>query len=217
MVRKEKKLESSSSIIELKEIENFILENGSDDLPTFGGDFEGGCHCQQIYDEIAPFIFEVLNIGDKIKKYLEVGVASGGTTFILNNFFKFEKVVLIDDNKHPKSKFRKSILEGIPIKEMIGRSDEKRIIDSTKDIGPYDLIFIDGDHTFEAVNRDVNNYFPMIKKGGYIALHDSVMKQWGVHIVVENLKKDDSVDLFGEYVTGTKIRACGLTVFKKVI
>lgn len=217
MVGKQKKSKSSSSIVKLKEIENFILENGSDDLPTFDGEFEGGCHCQQIYDELAPFIFEMLQSGEKLKKYLEVGVAAGGTTFIMNHFFGFEKIVLVDDNKHPKSKFRRDILKGLPIKEMIGGSEEKRIIDSAMNIGPYDLIFIDGNHTLEAVNSDVGNYFPMIKKDGYLALHDSVIKEWGVHIVVENLKKDDSVDLFGEYVTNTKTRPCGLTAFKKVI
>ena len=37
-----------------------------------------------------------------------------------------------------------------------------------------DFIYIDGCHTYEAVKRDLNNYFPKIKIGGIIAGHDYV-------------------------------------------
>jgi hypothetical protein len=34
-------------------------------------------------------------------------------------------------------------------------------------------MFIDGDHTFEGVTRDLLAYFPRLRKGGIILLHDT--------------------------------------------
>lgn len=38
---------------------------------------------------------------------------------------------------------------------------------------PFDFIFIDGDHTYDAVKRDFEDWYPLIMQGGYIAFHDS--------------------------------------------
>lgn len=35
-----------------------------------------------------------------------------------------------------------------------------------------DFIFIDGDHSYDAVKRDVINWLPKVKSGGVIAMHD---------------------------------------------
>jgi predicted O-methyltransferase YrrM len=39
--------------------------------------------------------------------------------------------------------------------------------------GEFDLIFIDADHSYEAVKRDWQDWTPKLKIGGRIALHDS--------------------------------------------
>jgi predicted O-methyltransferase YrrM len=40
--------------------------------------------------------------------------------------------------------------------------------------GPVDLLFIDGDHSYEAVVTDLKTYLPKVKAGGLLILHD-----WG--------------------------------------
>jgi len=35
-----------------------------------------------------------------------------------------------------------------------------------------DILFIDGDHSYEGVKKDYINYSPLVKKGGLIILHD---------------------------------------------
>src|SRR5581483_6669475 len=35
-----------------------------------------------------------------------------------------------------------------------------------------DLLFIDADHSYEAVLRDVDDWSPFVRAGGWIALHD---------------------------------------------
>lgn len=37
----------------------------------------------------------------------------------------------------------------------------------------FDLVFVDGDHTYEAVQQDVNDWLPLLRVGGVLLLHDS--------------------------------------------
>ena len=57
-----------------------------------------------------------------------------------------------------------------------------------------DLVFIDGDHTKEAVFRDISAWYPKVKYGGVICGHDYGKKQFGVTEVVDSFfKKIDRV------------------------
>jgi predicted O-methyltransferase YrrM len=47
-----------------------------------------------------------------------------------------------------------------------------------------DLLFIDGDHSFESCKRDWDLYSPMVRKSGYIVFHDSGWAD-GVKKVIE--------------------------------
>jgi hypothetical protein len=38
---------------------------------------------------------------------------------------------------------------------------------------PIDFLFVDADHSYEAAKADWAAWFPKVRKGGYIALHDS--------------------------------------------
>ena len=38
-----------------------------------------------------------------------------------------------------------------------------------------DFLFVDGDHSYEAVVRDWNDWFPKVRNGGILALHDCLI------------------------------------------
>ena len=38
--------------------------------------------------------------------------------------------------------------------------------------GPFDLLFLDGDHGYEAVRRDFDDWAPKLRPGGVLAMHD---------------------------------------------
>jgi predicted O-methyltransferase YrrM len=37
-----------------------------------------------------------------------------------------------------------------------------------------DLLFIDGDHSYNGVKKDFTDYSPLVRKGGWIAFHDII-------------------------------------------
>ncbi len=39
---------------------------------------------------------------------------------------------------------------------------------------PVELLFIDGDHRYEAVRQDFNLWFPKLVEGGYLLMHDTI-------------------------------------------
>jgi hypothetical protein len=47
--------------------------------------------------------------------------------------------------------------------------------------GPYDLVFLDGDHHTDAVASDLNLLARYLSRNGILVLHD-VSKAWGEHV-----------------------------------
>jgi len=52
----------------------------------------------------------------------------------------------------------------------------------------FDVILIDGYHYFENVKKDFEDYFPKLKMGGIICLHDYQIRE-GVNIFIKLLRK----------------------------
>lgn len=200
-----------------KNIEEFVLAAGSDDLPTFGGSFQGGIHCQQVPDEIAPCIHAILESGLLIESYLEIGVAAGGTTFLFDHFFKPEIIVLVDDNKHHKAGLRSGILKDVRTHEIIGRSADEAVVMAAGALAPYDIILIDGDHLYAGVKIDTMLYMPMLKPGGFLVLHDSALPEWGVARVVRELRADPLMEFVGEFVSAKHARPLGVALFRRKV
>lgn len=50
---------------------------------------------------------------------------------------------------------------------------------------PIDFLFIDGDHTYAGVKQDFENYAPLVRPGGVIALHDVAVHPPEYHCEVD--------------------------------
>lgn len=198
----------------IEEIKEFILNAGSDNISVFSGKFEGGVNCQQVPDEFAAAIAAMQEYRREIGNYLEIGVAAGGTTYHMNYFFSPEKLVLIDDNMHIKAPLRAEILAGVSRKEIIGKSGSDRVKEVAALGLKYDLIVIDGDHTYEGVKADVDNYLPYLSDGGIVMFHDSALPDWGVMSVVAELKGSKELEFIGEYKS-TMRAPLGIALFKR--
>jgi predicted O-methyltransferase YrrM len=131
------------------------------------------------------------------KKIIEIGVAYGyhadficttlpETTYVgvdpykanydLNDIFCDDVKKLFRENDSQRAMDRLYSAVRDNLKTFNGRATIKRglswEIANQIDDGSVDLVYIDGDHTYEAVLRDLNAWVPKIKKGGIVCGDD---------------------------------------------
>lgn len=71
-----------------------------------------------------------------------------------------------------------------------------------------DLVFIDGDHAFDAAKRDIEDYRPLVSPGGILAGHDYSLAWLGVVDAVDMLVPDRSL-VPGTALWWARVRAPG--------
>lgn len=85
---------------------------------------------------------------------------------------------------------------------------------------PIDMVFIDGDHRYEAVRADFDDWFPLVKTGGVILFHDS-RKEVGTPTDTFNRGWAGPTRLAQELLSDNRVRlideAFSITVWEKVI
>lgn len=196
--------------VTIEQIENM----GSDSLLVFGGKFEGGINIQQVPEEITDCLNDIIDSGKEINNFLEIGSAAGGSTVLFNDIFDLENVVIIDDNFHWKHNLRPGNLKGIKgnVKEFIGNSRSQEAITFIKKLKiKFDIILIDGDHSFEAVMDDAKNYAQFLNKGGFLFFHDIfIIKSAGM--AVDEIIKTGNYKV-KKYVAKTKPQ-CGIALLR---
>jgi predicted O-methyltransferase YrrM len=111
----------------------------------------------------------------KGKIVLEIGSYCGRSTVAMSEakvIFSIDPHDSSTTEPHPKINtlpiFLKNVTE-IPIIPLLGRIEEieKYLIPET-----FDMVFIDGDHSYNACLRDISIAERIIKKGGIITIHD---------------------------------------------
>jgi hypothetical protein len=147
-----------------------------------------------------------------IVKGIEIGVLNGETTNYLLSIY--DKINLIGIDPIIPDSMESSLIGNIEIIRNNTQMYSDRF-DFIQDYSfnvfnrfedeSFDFIFIDGDHTFDAVSQDFNLYYPKVKKQGLIFMHDSRMYRGGANFHVgssqfaEQLINNDSrLELIGE-------------------
>lgn len=77
-----------------------------------------------------------------------------------------------------------------------------------------DYLFIDGDHKYEAVKQDLEEWYPHVKVGGFISIHDSAANRGGPSFWPGPSKLADELILDSRFEYIETLTA--LTVFKKI-
>jgi predicted O-methyltransferase YrrM len=86
----------------------------------------------------------------------------------------------------------------------IAATSEEVVKDWDKPVG---LIFIDGDHSYEAVKFDFDNWVPHLVDGGVIALHDTIAYEGPRKVVIDNIFKSrefTNIGMWGQIVYARK-------------
>lgn len=124
---------------------------------------------------------------------LEVGCYEGGTLW---HWLQTAAVVVAVDDEMREYHGWHAWADEVPaeLHTIKGSSHDQDIIRRAEELGPYDFIFIDADHTYEAVVEDYIQYAPMLAPGGCIAFHDILPRaNYGVADVWAAVKATDGV------------------------
>lgn len=111
-------------------------------------------------------IYPALQRVPKNGLYLEVGVMDGRSLLFARKWSK-GRVVGIDRQRYVDFD---DIFKDYKNWEFIHATSNEAVKNWTK---PIDLLFIDGDHSYEGVKDDWENFSPFVKKGGWIYFHDA--------------------------------------------
>jgi Methyltransferase domain len=130
-------------------------------------------------------LVDLLNC-ERVRSYLEIGLRHGQTfAFVGEHLAAGSSLVGVDlpgaslwgvpeaaivDAKARLNAVKRELRgRGHKAKIILGDSTARPIIDKVARLGPYDLVFIDGDHTLAGVRADWLNYGPMAR---IVAFHD---------------------------------------------
>lgn len=179
----------------IQALENRICEAGADSLGAFGGTWVGGYRLQQNPAEFAAFLFVLLRAkqaGKRFDHYLEIGSAAGGTARMIQEVVNVNTVTVVDDGSHPSRQYwpeNSKYLENLI--EVIGDSRGEATIAKVRATGrKFDLFGIDGDHAYESVKADWNNYKQFLNPGAVVWFHDTIAAMADVGVFWEELKDE---------------------------
>lgn len=155
----------------LKEIFNNC--NGLEDYYQFSNKILGS---MQIKSEIISFL-EFVKL-ENPKYICEIGVANGGTNFLLSQAIPSSYNV-IDIDLYIKNRFLLNYFchSSKKLNYLTGYSNSQKTLYKVEKIlskNKLDLLFIDGDHSYKGVKQDFLNYKHLVKEGGLIVFHDIV-------------------------------------------
>lgn len=136
----------------------------------------------------------------KPKRVVEIGSLYGGTLWYWLQLPEVESVVSVDliVKREP---MRTEIMQarakwrtwGDKLWSIEGSSQDPAVLEAAGRVADtIDFLFIDGDHTYEGVYDDFGLWSPLVRSGGLVAFHDTVVNgtrdEPGVRRLVAELK-----------------------------
>lgn len=143
-------------------------------------------------------VLEWLIENNQCKTMVEIGVRYGGTSFYLLN--SFPDLILYGIDTDITQFYSQEIQEKYGDRLIAIQGSSHTVNDLIPD-NSIDIIFIDGDHSYEAVKKDIALYLPKLKNGGLLTGHD--IDYPGVNQAVNEII--DNYDVAPNYVWFKKI------------
>lgn len=149
-------------------------------------------------------LWDVRNMIEKDEiNYLEIGTHSGGSACLMLKHPKKTNVYGLDletSTRHQavEDNVKRYKREDNVFEYFIGNSRDRDVVKKVRDrVKNVDMLFIDGEHTLEAVIDDFINYKDLVNDGGYIIFDDYNDFKWnpvvkhGVDMIVNEYLFDD--------------------------
>jgi predicted O-methyltransferase YrrM len=138
-----------------------------------------GVAATQVESELTAFLELVSS--ERPRRLLEIGTGGGGTLYMLAwASAPKARILSLDLVMYPPERrqlYRKLGWAGRRVDAWVADSQREQTRDAVRDwFGgePVDVLFVDGDHGYDAVRRDFELYGPLVRPGGIVAFHDIV-------------------------------------------
>ncbi len=233
MLKRKDILDPLAYLISLYKLRYFLNVNDINSVIEATKNYYGLGHYERISmtqkdEEIIKLANLVINNNPNI--ILEIGTKKGGTLFTWSRITQAKIIISIDlwrgdhggGYSPKKKKFYKHFINGNNNRKMIlfqeNSRDEKVInnIDKLLAGNKIDFLFIDGDHSYNGVKSDFNNYEPFVANNGLIAFHDIVSNPHDPSIEVPRFwEKIKNKYLFTEIIEDTNQTSMGIGVLHK--
>ncbi len=135
-----------------------------------------GWSCDAYHKLIAARVTEQAAKLGRLIDYIEVGVLTGNSAAAILATCKVRQAVLIDNFsmvlgnvKQSKKMVEKRLESYVGLFEVI-EGDSRKVL--KKISNHFDIGFVDGDHTGEGCQADLDGMFPLMREGGIIFVHD---------------------------------------------
>ena len=138
------------------------------------------CETHMLQDRTEMQRFIRLIQKNKVESYLEIGSKNGGSLWTIGNTLPKGARIISVDLPHGDHSFKNTLpnlrecvdalcKRGYDAQLFVGDSTDQTIVDQVKALGPYDLVFIDANHTVPYIWKDWQNYGPLCR---LVAFHD---------------------------------------------
>lgn len=117
----------------------------------------------------AMYLYLIASLADE--GIVEVGRLLGGTTFMFACARSDLPIWSIDLSPRADDELQGYFAEhGVGSNVSLLTGDSQR--DPFPEIGSFDLLFVDGDHSYDGVRGDLANLYPRLSPGGHVLFHD---------------------------------------------
>ena len=120
---------------------------------------------QQVREELYDFL--TLLTDNNVKNMLQIGLGHWASTHFTLSLL-LDRITTVEYDKEFVERYKPEMDEDF---ETIIHGDSTVVCDDINET--YDAVFIDGNHSYEYVKKDLENYWSKVKDGGVIALHDA--------------------------------------------
>jgi predicted O-methyltransferase YrrM len=173
--------------------------------------FSGLLRPIQSINELTRWVERVAGVSPKV--LVEIGTAKGGTFFLHSRAADPRATLISIDlpggmygGGYPTWKqgvFRHLIGKGPSVHFLRGDSHATETLAKVKHIlgdRKIDVLFIDGDHTYEGAKMDFYSYGPLVRPGGLIGMHDILHNRFDKDIDVARLWTELKASLLTEEI-----------------
>ncbi|GAG94109.1 unnamed protein product [marine sediment metagenome] len=145
---------------------------------------------------LRPALKQLINKHDLMG--IEIGVWRGSYALIYLKELDIEKVFLIDPYEDEEKKQMKHA--HLQLKSYENKIEWIKVrsadVANKFNDGSLDFVYIDGNHQYEFVLKDIILYYPKVKEGGLLSGHDYGKSRWpGVTKAVDEFCKKNSLKL----------------------